>query len=144
MEIEGMVHALEILHGLLKPGGVLIDIHPNGEPPPIEAHVAGEVHLAGYLDETDDFEEYFKADEALAEVTARGLFVLEREGLFTFMTHASTITELADFLVAEWSDSVVHEETIARSKDLMGEPGDGKEIVLRESVRIARLWADAR
>ena len=94
--------------------------------------------LAGYLDETDDFEEYFKADEALAEVMERGLFVLEREGLFTFKTHASSITELADFLEAEWTDSVVHEETIERADDLMGEAGDGKEVVLRENVRIAR------
>jgi hypothetical protein len=138
MELEGMVHALEIVHNLLKPGGVLVDIHPNGDPPPIEVNVGGYVMLAGYLDETDDFEEYFKADEALAEVTARGLFLLEREGLFTFMTHASTITELADFLKAEWTDSVVHEETIERAKKLMGELGGGKEVVLRENVRIAR------
>lgn len=139
-----MVHALEIVHGLLKPGGVLIDIHPNGEPPPIEVHVGGEVMLAGYVDETDDFEEYFEADKALAEVTARGLFVLEREGLFTFKTHAASITELADFLEAEWTDSVVHEETIARAKALMGEPGESKEITLRENVRIARYRAIAR
>lgn len=138
------MHALEIVHGLLKPGGLLIDIHPNGEPPPIEAHVGGEVRLAGYLEETDDFEEYFKADDALADVTGRGLFELEREGLFTFMTHASTITELADFLEAEWSDSVLPEATIARATELMGEPGDGREIVLRESVRIARFRANAK
>jgi hypothetical protein len=137
-----MVHALEIIHGLLKLGGLLIDIHPNGEPPPIEAHVGGEVRLAGYLDETDDFEEYFKADDALADVTGRGLFVLEREGLFIFMTHASTIMELADYLEAGWSDSVLHEETIERATELMGEPGDGREIILRESVRIARFRAN--
>lgn len=138
------MHALEIVHGLLKPGGVLIDIHPNGDPPPIEVHMGGEVMLAGYLDETDDFEEYFKADEALSKVTTRGLFHLEREGLFTFMTHAATITELTEFLLAEYSDSVVHEETIERAKDLMGKAGDGKEVVLRESVRIARFQACAK
>lgn len=138
------MHALEIVHSLLKPEGVLIDIHPNGEPPPIEVHMGGESMLAGYLDETDDFEEYFKADEALAEVTARGLFVLEREGQFTFMTHASTITELADFILAEWSDSVVHEETIERANALMGEAGDGKEVALRERARIARFRALAK
>ena len=68
-----MVHALEIIHGLLKKDGLLIDIHPNGEPPPIEVHVAGEVLLAGYLEEEADFVEYFEADGALADVTARGL-----------------------------------------------------------------------
>jgi hypothetical protein len=134
-----MVHALEITHGLLKTGGLLIDIHPNGEPPLIEAHVDGEVQLAGYLEETDDFIEYFEADDALADVTGRGLFELEREGLFTFMSHAPTIKALADFLEAEWSDSVLHEETIERAAKLMGEPQEGREIILRESVRIARF-----
>jgi hypothetical protein len=60
------------------------------------------------------------------------------------MTHASTITELADFLESEWSDSVLCEETVARAKELIGEPGEDREIVLRESVRIARIRGCAR
>ncbi len=139
-----MVHALEITHGLLKAGGLLIDIHPNGEPPLIEAHVGGEVRLAGHLEETDGFEEYFQADDALADVTGRGLFALEREELFTFMLHTSTIKALVDFLEAEWSDSVLHEETIERAAELMGEPGEDREIVLRERVRIARFRASGK
>jgi hypothetical protein len=139
-----MVHALETTHSLLKTNGMLIDIHPTGEPPQVEVHADGEVRLAGYLDETDDFVEYFEADDALAEVTGRGLFVLEREGLFTFMQHAVNIRALADFLEAEWSDAVLHQETIDRAAELMGEPEEGREIVLRETVRIARFRASER
>jgi hypothetical protein len=139
-----MVHALEITHGLLKTDGLLIDIHPTGKPPLIEAHVGGEVLLAGHLEETDDFVEYFEADDALTDVTERGLFELEREGLFTFMLHTPTIMALVDYLEAEWSDSVLHEETIERAAELMGEPGEGREIVLRESVRIARFRSNGR
>ena len=108
---------MEITHGLLKTDGLLIDIHPNGKPPLIEAHVDGEVLLAGHLEETDDFVEYFEADDALTDVTGRGLFELEREGLFTFMLHAPTIVALADYLEAEWSDSVLYEETIERAAE---------------------------
>ena len=136
-----MVHALEITHDLLKPGGLMIDIHPTGEQPLVEAHVDGEVRLAGYLDELDDFESYFKADEALAQVTSRGLFLLEREGSFTFLYHAATVAALADFIAAEWTNSVLPEETIEQAEALMGEPGDGREIVVREHVRIARYRA---
>ena len=139
-----MVHALEITHGLLKAGGLLIDIHPNGEPALIEAHVGGEVRVAGYLEETNSFVEYFQADDALADVTNRGLFRLEREGLFTHLTHAATIKALADFVEAEWSDSMVREETIKRAAELMGEPGEDREIVLRESARIARFRASRK
>lgn len=119
-----------------------MDIHPSGEPPRIEVHFSGEARLAGYLDETDGFVEYLEADDALSEVTRRQLFTLEREGQFIFMTHTSTIEELVDFLEAEWSDSVLHEETIERAGKLMGEPGEGRDIVLRESVRIARYRAN--
>jgi hypothetical protein len=139
-----MVHALEITRGLLKTDGLLIDIHPTGKPPLIEAHVDGEILLAGHLEETDDFVEYFEADDALTDVTGRGLFKLEREGLFAFMLHTPTIMALADYLEAEWSDSVLHEETIERAAELMGEPGEGREIVLHESVRIARFRSRGR
>jgi hypothetical protein len=134
-----MVHALEIIHGLLKPGGLLIDIHPSGTPPIIEVQVDGKARLAGYLQETDDFIEYFEADDALANVTRRGLFEMEREGLFSFNLHAATIKDLEDYLEAEWSDALLHQETIERAKELMGEPGKGREIVLREIVRIGRF-----
>ncbi len=135
------MHALEITHGLLKAGGLLLDIHPTGEPPRIEAHLGEKVRVAGYLDETDGFVEYFQADDALADVTGRGLFALEREGLFTFMLHTSTIKALADYLENEWSDSVLHEETIERAAELMGEPGEDREIVMSERTRIARFRA---
>ena len=138
------MHALEITHSLLKPDGLLVDIHPNGEHPQIEVHMGGKAQLAGHLDETDDFEEYFNADEALMEATRRGLFTVEREGLFTFLTHSSTIEELADFLEAEWSDSVLHKETIERATELMGEPGEDREIVLQETVRIGRYRAGTK
>jgi hypothetical protein len=105
--------------------------------------VDGEVHLAGHLDETGNFVEYFEASDALKDVTGRGLFELEREGLFTSLMHAPTIMALADHIEAEWSDSVLHEETIKRAAELMGGPGEGvgghREIVLREFVSIARL-----
>lgn len=139
-----MVHALEITHSLLQTDGLLIDIHPSGEPPLIEAHVGGEVLLAGHLEETNDFVEYFEAGDALTDVTGCGLFALEREGLFTFMLHAPSIMALADHLEAEWSDAVLREETIERAAALMGEPGEGKEIVLRESVRIARFRSSGK
>jgi hypothetical protein len=139
-----MVHALEITHGLLKAGGLLIDIHPIGEPALIEVHVGGEVRVAGHLEETGNFVEYLQADDALADVTSRGLFRLEREGQFTYLTHASTIKALVDFIEAEWSDSMVREETIKRAEELMGEPGENREIVLREIGRIARFRADRK
>jgi hypothetical protein len=40
-----MVHALEIIHSLLKPDSLLIDIHPTGQHPRVEVHAGGEIQL---------------------------------------------------------------------------------------------------
>ncbi len=92
------MHALEIIHTLLEPDGYLIDIHPNGQPPPIEACIADQLHLLGYLQETDDFIEYGQASAALDEVIQRGLFVVERQSSFKFITRAGSVDELHTFL----------------------------------------------
>lgn len=133
-----MVHALEITHSLLKRDGLLIDIHPNGQRPPVEVHADGKVVLAGHMQEAGDFVEYFQADGALADVIARGLFELEREALFPFMVHASTIKALTNYLENEWSDAILSETVSERLAELMAEPGEGKEIVVREIVHISR------
>lgn len=139
-----MVHALEITRDLLKQGSLLIDLHPSGQPPTIEAHVDGQLLLAGQVQETNDFVEYFQADAALADVTARGLFALERMELFPYLLHAPTVTAMADYIDAEWSDAVLVEAVIDRAKALLGQPGEGREIVAREIIRIGRYRASGR
>lgn len=134
-----MVHALKKVHSLLKPGGMMIDIHPTGEPPAFEVHIDGRVTRAGLYQETDDFVEYFQADDALAEVVREGLFVVERAGTFRYLTHADTIFELRDYVLAEWSDAIVDEEVVRRAAELFEAPGREKDVVLHEKVHIARL-----
>jgi hypothetical protein len=144
MQPEGMVHALEITHGLLKPGGLLIDIHPTNQPPQVEVHLDGEVQLAGHVDDRDNFVDYILADQALAAVNDQGLFCLEREKFFPFLYHAATLTEMTDHIAAEWSSAVLPEEVLARAGQLIGQPGKGKEIVIREPIRITRFRALAQ
>ena len=139
-----MVHALEIAHSLLKKDGLLIDIHPSGRPPKVEVHLDGEVFLAGHVQETDNFVEYFQADEALAKVTGIGLIELEREGQFDFLMHAPTMEDILKYIETEWSDAVLSQEVIRKTKTLLGAPRDGKEVVVREIVRIGRYRAIGR
>ncbi len=86
-----MVHALEKIHELLEPDGRLIDIHPSGEPPPIEVRVGQQVTVVGWMKETDDFVEYAQASAALSEAIERGWLDVERKGMFEFVTHADSI-----------------------------------------------------
>jgi hypothetical protein len=139
MAAEGMVHALEIIHSLLEPGGCLIDIHPNSQPPPIEAGIAGQIYPLGYLQETDNFIEYGQASAALAEMIQRGLFVLEQQGTFIFIIRAASVNELHAFLDENWSDSIFPDPVERRAGELSQSTGEISSALLTEQVLIARL-----
>jgi len=139
MAPEGMVHALEIIHTLLVPDGCLIDIHPSGQPPSIEACIADQHHLLGYLQETDDFIEYGQANAALAELIQRRLFVVEQKRTFIFITRAGSLDELHRFLDENWSDSIFPAEVELQARQLTLSSGPISSVQLVESVLITRL-----
>jgi hypothetical protein len=125
-----MVHALERVHSLIAPGGVLIDIHPQSYNPPVR--VNGQ-HV-GVVRETDDFVEYRQASAAVEEVIGRGLFAVERSATFPVLTHADSLPELLSFLAEEWTAAVLEDGLQRRIESLM--PG---EIVIEDTVGMARL-----
>jgi hypothetical protein len=139
MEPAGMVHALETVHGLLKPDGRLIDIHPKGEPPPIIVRSGEGSEIAGWLEETDDFIEYGQAEAALAQVVRERLFSVEKQSYFIFNTYADTFAELSAYLEANWSDAVIPSDTATHAEALETAARGKTEALLRETVRISHL-----
>lgn len=142
MAAEGMVHALTTIYRLLAPDGILIDLHPSGLPAVIEAHVGGRARVVGHIRETDDFVEYRQADAALRQVVDAGLFALERAGAFDFTYQADSLADLQAYLAAEWADAVL-EPAVVRRAALLGGPGPGRALIMREWVKIARLRRNA-
>ena len=134
-----MVHALEKIHQLLEPDGRLIDIHPSGEPPPIEVRVGQRATVVGWMKETDDFIEYAQAAAALSQVIERGWFDFERKGTFEFATHADSVSALREYLAKEWKDAILEETVIARATELLNTPERDTALIVREQIRIARL-----
>lgn len=134
-----MVHALEQLHQLIRPNGQLIDIHPSSEPASIEIRLHDRILPAGWLHETDDYIEYELADQALASVVNSGLFTLERHGLFSFVWYADTLEELRAYLAEEWKDAIIDDVTFMRAAEWMSGIERDKEVILRETVNIARF-----
>jgi hypothetical protein len=130
-----MVHALELIHAMLLPDGMLIDIHPTGEPPEVVAILAVDGfprakkynHL-GYLQESDDFVEYPLADQALAQAVSAGWYRLEKQREFCFLTTAANSDELRRFIQETWSDGILGPEIESQQPVQMCEP-----------VRISRL-----
>ena len=150
MEYGGMVHALEEIHRLLKPNGALIDIHPVSEPLSIEIHQPGKVELVGQLSVRQWCFEFEQADIALAEITRRGVFIMERNALFDLPTHYASAAELGSDLKESIElfardaqaaiEPLPHVEALtARAEDLMRAAGSDAELIAHERTHISRL-----
>lgn len=134
-----MVHALEQIHQLLQPNGRLLDIHPFGQPPPIEVWLDGEVFQAGWLQESDEYIEYEQANQAVAEVVKRGLFAVEERSRFAFEIHALSLTTLQAFLAENWKDAIIEEQVAGQIEAYMASIAQKKVIVIREVIQASRL-----
>ncbi len=133
-----MVHALQEIRNLLKPGGALIDIRPNGELVEFVRPIEDDEHFIGYLQESDDYIEYGQAETAMRELVSAGLFEIKKAEEFPFYIHADSFDELKVFLEENWGDAVITEDVIAEAKRLDNKYGVGK-VFLREKVRIYLL-----
>ena len=136
-----MVHALEEIHRLIKPDGYLIDIHPFAEGSFIEVLREGEVLFAEPRRLTDD-EDVLQAEDALAQVLERRLFVTEDSGEFDFFTHASSVPELRDYRekANAYDESPKEEALVAREEELYAQA----ERILQASAEEAHVASHSR
>jgi SAM-dependent methyltransferase len=147
MEQDRMVSALEEAHRLLRPSGTLIDIHPVLGTAQVEVHHAGQVIFAEPASASAD-EGVLYADEALAHVAARGLFVSERHREFDFRVYGSSVDELGDFLAeadahsnqdCEEACDAFTSELFGRVDRIMAGQAGAAEVAYHEQARITRL-----
>lgn len=139
MGVAGMVHALELLHGLLTENGRLIDMHPNGEPAPITVRLGDEHHLVGWVREESDYITYEQADEALATAVSRHLFTVQTQTTFAFTTYADDLASIQTYLAENWSEATIEPLVARRIADLLQTPLPDSEVILEEIVKIALL-----
>jgi SAM-dependent methyltransferase len=148
MAHEGMVHALEEIHRLLKPAGVLIEIHPAVDAPPFVEVRSGSRLLFSEPDPVFDYEEDLRqAEAAVASVVGAGAFALDDRRRFELRTYAASVKELRD----HWAfvgayDPEEPEVTLARRRDEMYgrarealERAPGSEILYVEPATMSRL-----
>ena len=145
-----MVHALEIIHRLLKPNGFLIDIHPVAEHSSVEIHKNGKIDLADQLEVSQWCVDFAEADKALDEIIQRGIFTVEQKGRFDTLTYYDSASEMGTKLkesilkyVREGEpvdEEVSHVEVLAaQAEGLLRAAGNGAKLVLREKDHISRL-----
>jgi hypothetical protein len=149
MQREGMVHALEQIRRLLRRSGTLIEIHPALEVPFVEVRSNGA--LSFRVDDPGfDYEDDLRsAEEAVATVVGRGVFVLDARHRFELRTHASSVRELRDHFAVvgaydpdEKDDALVRQqdEVYARAHEVL-DRSPGAELVYVEPATMSRLVA---
>ncbi len=142
-----MVHALEEIRRLLSPDGFLIDIHGFPEPTFIKVFQGGKL-LFSEPKRLSDSEDILRADEAVAEVVERSLYVIERSIEFDFLSYCSSVGEYRAYWdeIEPYEVDSRDEEDLAREAmlsaqvdEIMRAAGAGVELVFDERTRIARL-----
>ena len=150
-----MVHALEEIHRLLKPAGRLIDIHPVAESSRIEVHQGEQeqqlkIDLVGNLTVRQWCTDFQQADNALAEIAQRGLFVVERADVFDSLTYYDSAAEMRtdlkeaiDYFDQGTESTVEEEEQVdiltAQAEELMQGAASEAQLIAHESTHISRL-----
>jgi len=145
-----MVHALEGVHRLLKPTGVLIDIHPVAEASPVEIHQEGTIELVGHLSVRQWCMDFEQADVALADIKQRGRFAVEQESEFDSFTYYDSAAEMGAAVkesidkfardAQSAAEAIPHAEALAaRAEELLRTAGSGAELRIREGTHISRL-----
>jgi hypothetical protein len=138
MPPERMVHALETVLTLIKPGGVLLDIHPGQDKAWVEVRVNDKDYFLDVVQETDDYIEYQQANEALVQASERGWFEVEEAGKFLFIIHAGTMKEMREFLTENWKDAILNESIDGKAREYYSKAAESYEILIREEILIAR------
>src|SRR3970282_2349230 len=93
-----MVHALSEIWGTWAAGRVLLDIRPYLPFGPLELVQGPEARSLGRLDEAEFDPGDPAADNAVAEVTRRGLFALRQTGSFFSSGYLDSVAELRAYL----------------------------------------------
>jgi len=130
-----MVDALRRAHRMLKADGCVVDLHPSAARALVEA--GG--RPTGYVEAGDAPLRHAAAGVALATAIQEGLLVVDREVVFDFYTYGDSIDELRDYVVENWRDGHIDEETVERTRHALRDAAPGTRPRLRERVHLTTL-----
>jgi hypothetical protein len=131
------VRALRNIHSALRPGGLLLDIHPEPKHPWLVAQVDAQAIPVGQLDESFRIGTVRSARAALQSVIDEGLFVSEREMTFIFTYYFADVDAWLSHMAGQWASAGIPADMAERASELLA-TGEGELRIPRE-IHAARL-----
>jgi len=119
---------------MVNPNGCVIDLHPSAARASVEVHG----NNTGHVDAGDAPLRHAAAGVALAAAINEGLFAVDRALVFTFYTYGDSIEELRDYVVENWRDGRIDEETVDRTREALRDD-TGARPRIREQVHVTKL-----
>jgi SAM-dependent methyltransferase len=139
-----MVHALEEIHRVLIPGGILVDLRPLADRWPVEVACGDEVLVTGRLtDLPAGLADDAAANQAMEHVTQPGWFRREQERFFPAFIYWDDPEEMAAHIRDRWADFTSMEEDVSRSTRVAWlRPGKNKRVRVRARMLISTWRKD--
>ena len=127
------------MHRSQRPGGLLLNVHPQPRPCPIEVQTGTGTSDIGQLVYTPAFTDTIsKADEAFVSLDRDGIFRNERHEEFLLLHHFASLLEWQEYMAKEGHyylpPAAAMSETINRRLAITG-----AELVLREWIQASRF-----
>jgi hypothetical protein len=129
-----MVDALRCAHRVVRADGCVVDLHPTAARASMEVGAC----IAGCVDAGDAPFRHAAASAALARAADERLFTIESSCEFMFLTYGDSADELRDYIVENWRNARVDDDTMRRMRVALAADPRAKPRA-REQVRATRL-----
>ncbi len=130
------MHVLHRIHRWLRPGGRVLDIHPEPEDARVEVRDGDRLTFVGPFTRPAIYQNIHAARDALAAAVAEGLFTHERSIGFEVLYHFDNIDAWLAYRVERGTSTEVDPALQARAREMLAEVSG--ELLIREQMRATR------
>jgi hypothetical protein len=130
------VHVLRRVHRWLRPGGRVLDIHPEPEDARVEVRDGHRLTFVGLYQRPAIYENIHAARGTLAGLVEDGWFARERSVEFEVLYHFDSVDQWLAYRVERGTSTEVDAALLVRARGVLAEtPG---ELLIREKMRATR------
>lgn len=131
------MHVLRQIHRALKPGGLLLDLHPQPADPRSEVVGGARAVGIGVVHSESDSIDIREARKRLAGVQRAGLVHLERRRMFEIRFYHDSVDAWIAYRRERQESGTISPNVLRAARNEMR--NKGRRLVIRERIRASRL-----